>query len=364
MAKKRADGRKEGKYTFNGKRYSIYGNTKNERDAKWAEKKKELENHRYKKDQELTVSEYFERWLANRKQIKSATARTYGKLMRRMCNEELYDNLKFGEIKIVDLEPQNCKDLQNALRNVLTTRTTNDSMSLLKKCMQTAVDEDVITKNPCRTIERLQREEPQARDTVHRCLTRSEVEVFMSQAQKNGSPFYNLYQLLLYSGLRVGEASALTNMDVKNEVITVNKTVTRSKNGYEIGYWTKTEAGRRTVPMYPDAKQAIENEKQKNALRDNGNVLSIKPIFRLPKGGLIRADRVNSDIKSICKDANIEKFTCHSFRATFISRCVDSGMPVKDLMEIVGHKDVEMTLALYAHNEMEHTKERLFAVNF
>lgn len=360
--KKRADGRREGKYTFNGKRYSIYGNTKAERDAKWEVKKQELEKHRYKADRELTVAEYFDRWLENRKNIKSATARTYGKLMRRVCNEQLYKNQKFGEIKIIDLEPQNCRDLQNSLKNELTTRTVNDSMSLLKKCMQTAVDEDAIEKNPCRTIERLSREEPQARDTIHRCLTRDEVDAFMEQAKE--SPYYNLYQLLLYSGLRVGEASALTIADVKGDSINVSKTVTRTESGYEIGYWTKTEAGKRTVPMYPNAKQAIDRQRQINAMIDGENVLSIKPIFRLPKGGLIRPDRVNDDIRKHCKDANIEKFTCHSFRATFISRCVDSGMPVKDLMEIVGHKDVEMSLGLYAHNDAEHTKERLFAVNF
>lgn len=360
--KKRADGRREGKYSFNGKRYSIYGNTKAERDAKWAVKKQELEKHRYKADRELTVAEYFDRWLENRKNIKSATVRTYGKLMRRICNEQLYKNQKFGEIKIADLEPQNCRDLQNSLKNELTTRTVNDSMSLLKKCLQTAVDEDAIEKNPCRTIERLSREEPQARDTIHRCLTRDEVDAFMEQAKE--SPYYNLYQLLLYSGLRVGEASALTIADVKGDSINVSKTVTRTESGYEIGYWTKTEAGKRTVPMYPNAKQAIDRQRQINAMIDGENVLSIKPIFRLPKGGLIRPDRVNDDIRKHCKDANIEKFTCHSFRATFISRCVDSGMPVKDLMEIVGHKDVEMSLGLYAHNDAEHTKERLFAVNF
>lgn len=360
--KKRKDGRKEGKYNFNGKRYSIYGATKAERDAKWEEKKKKLEKHRYKSDRELTVSEYFDRWIDNRNNIKSASIRTYKKIMRRVCNEQLYKKQKFGDIKIVDLEPQNCRDLQNALKKNLTTRTVNDSMSLLKKVMQTAVDEDAIDKNPCRTIERLKREEPQARDTVHRCLTRAEVDAFMTQAYE--SPYYNLYQLLLYSGLRVGEASALTVADVKGDAISVTKTVTRTENGYEIGYWTKTEAGKRIVPLYPSAKQAIEREKQKNALMYGDNIFSIKPIFRLPKGGLIRSDRVNDDIKRICKDADIAKFTCHSFRATFISRCVDSGMPVKDLMEIVGHKDVEMTLALYAHNDAEHTKKRLFAVNF
>ena len=62
--------------------------------------------------------------------------------------------------------------------------------------------------------------------------------------------------------------------------------------------------------------------------------------------------------------AGIEKFTAHAFRATFTSRCVADGVPVKELMEILGHTDVEMTLGLYAHSNEELKKSKLMAVNF
>ena len=95
------------------------------------------------------------------------------------------------------------------------------------------------------------------------------------------------------------------------------------------------------------------------------NVIDMNaPIFRMPKGGIIRPDRVNSDIKSYCEKAEIERFTAHAFRATFTSRCVADGVPVKELMEMLGHTDVEMTLGLYAHSNEELKKSKLLAVNF
>ena len=108
---------------------------------------------------------------------------------------------------------------------------------------------------------------------------------------------------------------------------------------------------------------AKELQKKINKITDSEINIS-KPVFRQPKGGLIRSDRVSDDIKRICDLAKIERFSAHAFRATFISRCVASGMPVKDLMEICGHKDVEMTLGLYAHAEERSKTEKLLAVNF
>ena len=86
-------------------------------------------------------------------------------------------------------------------------------------------------------------------------------------------------------------------------------------------------------------------------------------VFTLPKGGIIRPDRVNEDIKRICKLTGIEYFTCHAFRATFTSRCISAGVPVKTLMETLGHTDVQMTLGLYGHAEDQQKRAQLLAVN-
>lgn len=373
----RSDGRIMRRFTVEGKRYTVYGNTVKECKKKEDEKLKEIYSGEIVSNKVLTTGEYLNEWIETRTRfVTSATIRTYKKLIKRMIGQKIGKaGQKFGEIKLAKLETKHIRALQDSLLNDgLKTRTVNDSLSLLKKALTSAVNERTITWNPAAPIERLKRTEEQARDNIHRALTREEVQTFMKFAEGgklevdgemkdiDKSWYCNFYQFLLYSGLRIGEAAALAPGDVKGD-INVYKTVVRSEIGYEIEQHTKTAAGTRRVPMYPKAREAVERQKRVNEITDSGINIS-KPVFRQPKGGLIRSDRVSDDIKRICDLAKIERFSAHAFRATFISRCVASGMPVKDLMEICGHKDVEMTLGLYAHAEEKSKTEKLLAVNF
>ena len=373
-----SDGLLSYRFTIEGKRYAVYGSTVKECKEKELIKREEISQKIYKKGKGQTVSEYLDRWMESRELvIKSATIRTYKKLLNRIKRTEIDDaGTKFGDLKLLKVETQNVRDLQKALHKELTSRTVNDSMSLLKKAFTAAVNERILQWNPCNPIERLPRTEEQARENIHRALTPDELKAFMMAAEgyvkkddeyvKEDDPswYYNFYQFLLHTGMRIGEAGALYISDITGDVIQINKTVTRTESGYEIAQQTKTEAGRRTVPIRPEARKAIEDQKLQNRILDGGKLVKLnEPIFRMPKGGIIRPDRVNTDIKNICEKAGIDKFTCHAFRATFTSRCVSDGVPVKELMEILGHTDVEMTLGLYAHSNDELKMTKLLAVN-
>lgn len=360
----RSNGTLAYRFSIDGKRYAVYGATVRECREKELQKRKEIEEKVYRKGKGLKVEEYLDRWIESRELvIKSATMRTYKKLLRRICRTEIDTaGTTFGSLKLIEVEAQNVRDLQKVLRAELTTRTTNDCLSLLKKALEAAKNERIIQWNPCDPVERLKRSEEPARDNIHRALSAEELSAFMDAAA--GSWYINLYTFLLHTGMRIGEASALTVGDISGDLVSIHKTVTRTEIGYEIAEQTKTDAGRRTVPLRPEAREALETQKAINRLLGNSKVIDMNaPIFRMPKGGIIRPDRVNSDLKSICKHAGIDKFTAHAFRATFTSRCVADGVPVKELMEILGHTDVEMTLGLYAHSNEELKRDKLLAVN-
>ena len=428
----RENGTYQYRFRVDGKRYAVYGSTIKECRVKELEKREEIREKIYQKGKGLKVEGYLDRWIESRELVvKSATIRTYKKLLRRISNTKIdAAGTTFGSLKLCEVESQNVRDLQKALRSELTTRTTNDCISLLKKALEAAKNERIIQWNPCDPVERLKRTEDQARDNIHRALSAEELEAFKKAAAE--SHYYNFYIFLLHTGMRIGEAAALTTGDITGDMISIHKTVTRTEYGYEIAEQTKTNAGRRTVPLRPEAREAWETQKAINKKLNIGNVIDMNaPIFRMPKGGIIRSDRVNADIKSICEKsaakwvyvenpneietgatiykgtritgtstqetvfpnsgikyakageiylntdtmniyqctsggtaAGVEKFTAHAFRATFTSRCVADGVPVKELMEILGHTDVEMTLGLYAHSNEELKRSKLLAVNF
>ena len=377
---RRKNGTLQLQFIVDGKRYTVYGKTKDECKDKELKKREEIKQGTFRSSKALTVSEYFDRWIESReKVIQSQTIRTYKKQMNRILGTEIDKaGHTFGDLKLVKVEPDNVRVLQKELqkecsikdkngkerkRKALTTRSTNDSIYLVKKIFRNAVNERVIAWSPAECVEPLKRTEEQIRETLHRALTIEETRIFFDHV--GDSAYKRLYTFLLHTGCRVGEAGAITPRDITGGVIRINKTVTRTEIGYEIGNETKTKAGTRTIPILPEVRKALDDQKELNRLLHDRNVIEMdKPIFRLPKGGLLRADRVNDDIASICSRAGIERFTVHAFRDTFTTRCVDNGMTVKELMETLGHSDVQMTMGLYSHSNDKKKAEQLKAVNF
>ena len=122
MAKKLPVGFREYKggyqyrFVVEGKRYSVYGSTVKECRAKELQKREEISEKIYRKGKGLKVDEYLDRWIESRELIiKSATMRTYKKLIRRISNTPIDEaGTRFGSLKLVELEAQNVRDLQKA----------------------------------------------------------------------------------------------------------------------------------------------------------------------------------------------------------------------------------------------------------
>lgn len=380
---RRKDGIIVCRFTVEGRRYAVYGQTTDECRVKEAEKRQEIKEGLYKSGKALTVSEYADRWLeAKRGAVLETTLRSNRILLNRMCLTPIDSaGTQFGNLKLTKVETQNVRDLQSALRKELkmkdakgneitrkkmSTRSTNDTISLLKSIFAAAMAERIISWNPAEGIKTLKRTEEQARDTIHRALTKEETAAFLQTAQKENSWYYPLYVFLLNTGCRIGEAGALTPADITKNGIQISRTITRTEvGGYEIGSDTKTAAGRRYIPLSDDAKRALDQQKSVNRLIRGIKVVEMNaPIFTTLNGGLLKSSNVNYDIHKICKKAKIEKFSVHGFRDTFATRCVESGMQVKMLQEILGHTDVSMTLGLYAHAMDDQKEEQMKSVKF
>lgn len=359
------NGRYEYRFTVNGKRTSVCGHTIEECKSKALRRQQELIEGRYKPGKELTISEFFERWIEGKRDVREATIRTNRTLFKAIENVSVDSaGRKFGNLKITKIETQNIRDLQAALKQGRSTRTVNDSISMLKGIFKSAIDERILTWNPCGGVRPLKRTEPAARDNIHRALTVEETNRFLDHAAD--SWYSELFLFLLNTGCRIGEAGAIMTKDVAGGIVHINKTITRAESGgYFIGADTKTKSGTRTIPLNKAASEAIQSQKQKNALLYWEKVTSLQEtIFKATRGGLIKESIINTEIAKICKAAGIERFTVHAFRDTFATRCVESGMQPKTLQDIMGHSDIGMTMNLYAHTMNETKEEQLKVVNF
>ena len=103
----------------------------------------------------------------------------------------------------------------------------------------------------------------------------------------------------------------------------------------------KSESSNRIIPTPKCLLPMI------NQFRSNGYVLSndklkcTEPRLMQIKFGQMIAE------------CNIEKTNFHALRHTFATRCIEAGVDVKTLSELLGHSDVKTTLNRYVHSSFE-----------
>lgn len=57
--------------------------------------------------------------------------------------------------------------------------------------------------------------------------------------------------------------------------------------------------------------------------------------------------------KRILRESEVDERNFHILRHTFATNCVEKGIDIKSLSEILGHSDVKITLNRYVHPTMD-----------
>lgn len=152
------------------------------------------------------------------------------------------------------------------------------------------------------------------------------------------------------TGIRIGELCALkwSDIDLEKRIITVSKTMQRIKN---IGGKTatkivitppKSKTSAREIPV-PDVLYSYLKKMQCD---NDCYVLTGDKLFAEPRTMQYR-------FKSILKKIGLPHVNFHALRHMFATRCVDVGVDVQTLSEILGHCSVELTLNRYVHLSIE-----------
>lgn len=358
---KRSDGRLEKKITINGKHYHIYGKTVKELLEKEAAKLEEIEHGRVNHNNP-TIREYIDLWLENIKDsISSITYFNYDRQYNTICDTEICSGKRFGDMRIRDVNINDLRALQAAINKDRKTTTTNFLMGMTKRIFKEAINERLIDYNPCGLLKSIKKTEEDARDTIHRALTLEETATFFNCETTRNSLYYNVFRLAINTGMRFGEIGALKTTDIYNNEIHVERTLTQTETGQvKIGDSAKTQAGKRIIPINDNIQKILDDQRKLNAMIDS-NIIDINDpltglLFKTESRKLLSNDRVNHEISIICKETGIEHFSMHAFRDTFATRAIESGVEPKTLQEILGHKDISITLNLYAHvmNDTKH----------
>ena len=159
-------------------------------------------------------------------------------------------------------------------------------------------------------------------------------------------PGYYAALLMLETGLRVGEALALTWDDVQWErsALSVNKTLIRiaNKRRIEVQDSAKSHTSNRVVPLSKTAIEILEKVCERSE-DPPGYILAGAD------GSPISYEAMRYQIQHACSDAKVPYKGQHAFRHTFATNCYKRGADVKLLSKILGHCDVSITFNIYIH---------------
>jgi integrase len=164
-----------------------------------------------------------------------------------------------------------------------------------------------------------------------------------------------LWRLLLDSGMRLGEALALTwdDVDLAAGTVAVRRTLTRTKAGsWIVGDAAKTRAGRRPIAVTAPTVAALRAHRARQAERrlalgpvwqDNGFV------FDRGDGGRASPCTIRAAFERAVQAAGSPRITPHGLRHTSATLLILAGVPLKVISDRLGHATVAITADVYGH---------------
>lgn len=342
--KKRKDGRYQKKITAekNGKVYTkwVYGRTIAELNRKEQEFHVEVEN----KDKPIFF-DMRDQYLDHVKKTKAMN--TY---LLRLSSMKWWSNY-FGNLRVDEITPLMIMDGLNQMQKAGNSRAT--ASLKLTALRQMFAYGNVLYQNfpdPTRGVE-----VPTTMPPLNK-IESPPREVLQYVNDHVDDTFGFMPYLILYTGLRRGEALGLRYEDCYDDVIHVSRTIVfesaDSVNGMtEVEDHTKTAAGMREVPIFPQVAPYLSQKK-------SGYIIGGKemPITRSEfNDGWHRYQRRCADA---CGGYHLRT---HQLRHAFATACYNNGIDAKVCASWMGHKSIATTLNIYTtlgkEKQMEQAKK-------
>lgn len=367
--------RQDGIYDYrwtspDGKRHSVYASTLEELRAKEEQITVDAHDGIKTETRMVTVNEMFDLRCDLKRGIKDNTFQNY----KYMYN--LFIRPNFGKMRITMVKKTDVKRFYNTLADgkILKVSTIDTLHNILHQVFDMALNDNYIRLNPTDNMLKELKKAHNFSVEKRKALTIPEQELFMRFLKESTqyNHWYPIFAVMLGTGMRVGEHTGLRwcDIDFDEDLISVNHTLVFYNHGDNKGCTfsintPKTEAGNRTIPILPSVKEALQMERKMQQEFDVKCSVSIDGysdfIFVNRFGATQHQGTLNKAIKRIIRDCNDEvllkskekdpvllpPFSCHSLRHTFTTRAVESGMNVKVLQEVLGHKDISTTLNIY-----------------
>lgn len=257
----------------------------------------------------------------------------------------------------------NGRDIQRFLDDRLkkcVASTVSQDKTKLHRIFKLAYNDDLITINPVSkaTVKAAATNEKTA-------FTREELQIMRKDLANETPRKRALFALLLNTGARIGEITALTwqDIDIENRLININKSVTReAETGNAKVKTTKTGAGRVVPVMADNCINALKEWKAEQAryiLSVGGYYKNNNLVFPNKDGTQARSDKVRQEVTYTARVHGWDfAVNPHKFRHTAITTMITNGVDIVTAGAVAGHTS-KLTTLRYAHTTEESIKNAM-----
>lgn len=319
-------------FTFEGERFSVYGNTLDEVYEKKAKKVQELKENGKLVSGDTLLRDWavkcVETYRVNQKEI------TREHYIRRI-NHCILEHI--GDLPLKKIRPLQCQQVMNLQTGKSKTQI-NEVYQAMQFIFDKAVENHLIARNPAKGIEK-----PAGYRHARRALTPTERRYFLEVGLSHDKYIY--FMLMLLCGCRPSEAAGCRRYDI------------RKKDGVPFLHirGTKTEKADRRVPMPPELYEKVKDlppdawlahTSKGNRLTDNRRAqlwnvfkrdLNIAMGCRTYRNALVPPYPLADDLVPYC------------LRHEYCTQLARDGVDVRIAQKLMGHASISMTANIYTN---------------
>lgn len=268
----------------------------------------------------------------------------------------LFITPKFGNRNINKIDVMYCQKILNQWAQERP-KSFKKSKFYTSKIFDYAVNIGIILDNPMKKV---------LMPKIH--VEQKKIEFFNKDELKNFLLFsktydpnkiYTFFHLLAYSGVRKGEAYALTweDIDFEKKQISITKSLARGENSRLYISTPKTRNSVRTIAIDKTTIDILKcwkiNQKQLQLKLGYPTKKKNQFLFTTEKNEhpnpTIDAHWLKRIYKQDIVPNDFKRITTHGFRHTHASLLFEAGATIKEVQDRLGHSDITTTMNIYAH---------------